>query len=176
MRPCGARSAAALAALLALAGPGCRPAATGRLELSWRLSPKCPPALAELALAPSWAGAGVGPSRQGAWVEIAATTHVVVLVPGGDPIAIASGSVPVGSYAMVYAAAPSAQARTDLGGDAAVTSHIEPIARGFTVSAGETVAIDIELVVMARSEREAASWQVFVKDAVLSARPTPAAL
>jgi hypothetical protein len=155
------------AALASLALAACRPAAeTGTLELRYILPAAATGGLSEVHLEPDWAAANQGEDRYGNYSRIRLLADSLTLPVAGDaPVTFARGDLPVGHYDYVYSETPKVTGQRPDGTPVEVTSHIEPIARGFDLAAGETKVIDVELIVLPRGERFGGGIEIFVKDA-----------
>lgn len=159
--------------VLAVAIVGCRPVPTGTLELRWHLPAGAGAGLDTVRIEPEWAGANRGPIRDADWSRIPLTTDRVAfgLAPDATgtvaPVAVARGPLPAGRWDRVFVAAPSVTARAPDGATLALTSHIEPIARGFDLPNGGRVTVDIELIVLPAPSFVGPGWQIFVKDALV---------
>jgi hypothetical protein len=156
--------AAALAGVLLAACQA--PSNTGTLELRYVLPAAATAGLVELQLEPDWAGANQSQDREENYQHIPLLAKRLTLPAAGDAaVPLARGEIPAGAYNHVFSLTPRVTGRLPDGSSVNVTSHIEPIARGFEIGAGETVTIDIELIVLPRGERFGGGIEIFVKDA-----------
>lgn len=116
-----------------------------------------------------WAGAGQGPLRDLGWTRVpllAPSLRLPAAPPSGeDLVAVARGPLPAGRYDRVFVAAPAVTGWRADGTPEAITSHIEPIARGFDLAPGSDLVVDIELIVLERAAASGGGRQIFVKDA-----------
>ena len=144
---------------------GCR-ASTGTLELRLVLPDANLAGFRSVELTPTWAGAYFGYFRDDNPTPIHIDVDAVRL-PGqpARTVSIARGDIPARHYDRVAIDAPTAYALDPAGGRVPLISHIEPIARQFDLSAGKTVVIDIELIIVPRAARSGGGWLIFVKDA-----------
>ncbi len=141
-------------------------AQTGTLELRYVLPAAATAGLTELRLEPEWAGANQGEDRDENYAHIPLLAESLTLPVAEDAaVPIARGEIPAGAYSHVFSLTPRVTGRLPDGSSIDVISHIEPIARGFDISPGETVTIDIELIVLPRGERFGGGLAIFVKDA-----------
>jgi hypothetical protein len=153
--------------MLAVALFGCRsPQDTGTLTLRLSMDPGDTDGLSQIEVVPDWAGANRGRERDANWFKIGVVTQSVVLpAPNGSALIAASGELPAGHYDRVFVAARLVRGETQVSGPDELADHIEPIARGFDLSAGEGVTIDIDLIAMPPSSQGNGHREVFVKDA-----------
>ena len=149
--------------------------------------------LDSLSLVPEWAGAGSGPVRDEGWQLLPVTAALVHLAASDsgqraaaardeaeataaagaatlrvDGASLAAcGYLPAGRYDRVHVHA-SVVAGVDASGiEQLVTSHIEPIARGFELRPGQRVAVEIGVVTLPGSSISSGRREVFVKGARL---------
>ena len=155
--------------VLALVAACARRPAAGTLELRWRLSDVRMPGVVAVELAPASGGANVGPVRDGNWTNVPVVARAVRLSAVDDgSVVVARGDLPSGRYDRVHAAATVVTATLASGVTTTLVSHIEPIARGFELSPGGTIAVEIELVVLPGSSAGDGRGEVFVRDARLA--------
>jgi len=114
-------------------------------------------------LEPIWAGVNRGQARHQGWRRIELLPSVIpeagrVALSAGTSQPVARGSLPAGTWDRVFVAVGSAVADVDR----PLENHIEPIAMSLTVPAGETVCVDIALIVLERSSAPGL-WRVFVR-------------
>jgi hypothetical protein len=121
--------------------------------------------LTDLTVYPQWAGANTGTLRDEDWARLDMVVPVVAFDSGGEAQPSARGELPVGRYDRVFVSAPNVTARDGSGRIVRLTSHIEPIARGFDMGPGGETVITIDLVVLPGSSRSGGGYEVFVKDA-----------
>jgi len=153
--------------VLSLAACQATTPAAGHLELRFRLPPDATAGLTEIRLTPAWGGANRGGDRNSGYARIPlAAPDVVLPASGGGAVVVARGEIPAGGYTHVFVETARVLGHRPDGTMVAVTSHIEPIARGFELPAGGRVAIEIELIVLPPVERFGSGIEVFVKNAV----------
>lgn len=170
-RAAGRRAAAGLLVATLLGACGAR---TGTVELRFVLPPGSTAGLAGVELSPAWGGANDGPQRDKGWRHLPLAVASVHLPAGGRPLTVAAGPLPAGRYRRVLVAAPTVTGILADGSRAPLVSHIEPIARGFDLAAGEHIIVDIELLVLPAVGPPAGGREIFVRDARL-VEPTPTA-
>ena len=134
-----------------------------------------------LTLELDWAGANRGFWRDEGFQRIPLTRSSLRLVPGStQAVEVARGALPAGHYDRVFVAAPRvvgvradglvvpAEDNGSSNRQVTLNSHIEPVARGFDLAAGQTVTIDLEPIVLPERWQSVPTWDIFIKDARLA--------
>ncbi len=160
------------AILLNLLIGGCRARPAGALSLYFRISPEDLAGYSAVELDPDWAGASRHAHRDAGWRRIPMALDRVDLeaaasrAAASGPVEVASGRLPAGRYDRVLVSTPLALARRLDGDRQELTSHVEPIARGFDLGPGEAAHIVIDLIVRP-APAGLARPEIFVKRAEL---------
>ena len=147
------------------------PRAPGTLELRLRLAPSTVTGLDRIEVMPEWGGASRGPERDAGWQRVPALSDRLALPGSGEPVLVARGQLAPGRYDRVHVAVPRVTALDRDGATVTLLGHIEPIARGFEIAPGETLTVDIELIVLPGSSIGDGRPEMFVKDARLVKGP-----
>jgi hypothetical protein len=153
---------------------------TGTLTLRVHAARKDLANLSGVTLFPEWGGAGSGPDRRRGWHRVPAfgepttepdrgDTPARALVLDEQPALAGRGPLPASHYDRVIVASPRVEATLPDGRRIRLTSHIEPIHRGFELSPGDHVTIDLALIVLPVPGGGPHDFEIFVKDAVLAA-------
>lgn len=119
------------------------------------------------------AGANRGAVRDVGWTRVPTTVGRATLdVASGAAVTVAEGSLPPGSWDRVFVAVPRAWGVAADGGRAALEAYVEPIARGFVLPPGGRVTVTMQLTIRARPAAWRGDWNLFTKDAWLTADET----
>lgn len=161
---------------VAFDGPRAAGVATGTLELRLAADPAGMGPFRTLSLALlDCAGANRGAARDVGWAAVPVTaTEVALDVASGAALTVASGPLAAGRWDRVFVAAPRAWGVGADGRRTALEAHVEPIARGFELSAGGRVAVTMQVTTRARPAGWNGGFNLFTKDAwVDGGAPSP---
>lgn len=150
--------------------------ATGTLVLRLAADPAGMGAFRTLTLALlDCAGANRGAVRDVGWSAVPVTaTEVSLDVASGAAVTVAAGPLAAGRWDRVFVAAPHAWGVGADGGRTPLEAHVEPIARGFELAAGDEVAVTMQVTTRARPAGWNGGFNLFTKDAWIDGgTPTP---
>lgn len=120
------------------------------------------------------AGANRGAVRDVGWSAVPVTATAVTLdVASGAAVTVAAGPLAAGRWDRVFVAAPRAWGVGADGGRTALEAHVEPIARGFELAAGEGIAVTMQVTTRARPAGWDGGFNLFTKDAWVDGDTSP---